>query len=69
MLRRLVTLFSSAREMSVIGYREKIVYYIPLKGEQIEWGVLRSIEMNDDRILVTFDRKTPPEESPDSELT
>jgi hypothetical protein len=54
--------------MSVIGYREKIVYYIPLKGEQIEWGALRSIEMNDDRILVTFERKPLPT-PPDSELT
>ena len=68
MLRRLVTLFSSAREMSVVGYTEKIVYYIPLKGEQVEWGNMRSIDMNDDRILVTFDRK-PPQTPPDSELT
>lgn len=68
MLRRLVTVFSSTREMSVVGYKEKIVYYIPLKGEQVEWGNMRSIEMNDDRILVTFDRK-PPSTPPDSELT
>lgn len=52
----------------MVGYTEKIVYYIPLKGEQVEWGNMRSIDMNDDRILVTFDRK-PPQTPPDSELT
>jgi len=57
--------------MIVLGRATTITYYIPLRGEQIEWGALKAFRVDKEQIVLEYERPTPasPESSPKSQST